>query len=265
MTRIFQSLTVVLLIVSSAGCDFLRKKELPIEDDDEPVKKKKPKKPVVDDDDDPPVKKPKNGLKFSCTDTLAKLGEELSGDYDIKCPAGCETMASVWGTGWYTTDSAVCRAAIHAGAIEADEGGVITVAIEKGLAAYAGTMKKGVQTSSWGSYGSSFSINGSKNGNDAVDDTITCSDTLARFPGKKTITAKCPKGCTAGTVYGTDIYTSDSSICVAAVHAGVFDAADGGEVKIRALPGKSSYKGSTRNGVKTLSWTTPWGGSFELE
>lgn len=50
-------------------------------------------------------------------------------------------------------------------------------------------------------------------------------------------------------VWGTDIYTDDSSVCTAAVHAGKIGFADGGEVTIEIRPIESSYTGSTRNGV----------------
>jgi hypothetical protein len=66
--------------------------------------------------------------------------------------------------------------------------------------------------------------------------------------------------CVCGTVstptssgWGTDIYTHDSSICAAAVHACKIGAS-GGTVTYTVIPGQSSYSGSTRNGVTTASW-----------
>lgn len=36
--------------------------------------------------------------------------------YLVDCPEGCANFPSnIWGTGIYTSDSSVCRAAIHAG------------------------------------------------------------------------------------------------------------------------------------------------------
>lgn len=60
-------------------------------------------------------------------------------------------------------------------------------------------------------------------------------------------------GSEGGSVWGTDIYTSDSSICVAARHAGVIGPA-GGTVRAMAEPGQSGYSGSSRNGVNTSNW-----------
>lgn len=65
----------------------------------------------------------------------------------------------------------------------------------------------------------------------------------------------CPAGgSTTATVWGTDIYTDDSSICVAAVHAGKITTLDGGTVTVQVELGRGSYAGSTRNGVSSLSF-----------
>jgi hypothetical protein len=62
-------------------------------------------------------------------------------------------------------------------------------------------------------------------------------------------------------VWGTDIYTDDSSVCTAAVHAGLIDYEDGGEVVIEIRAGESSYLGTTANGVTTLDYGA-WRRSF---
>jgi hypothetical protein len=64
-------------------------------------------------------------------------------------------------------------------------------------------------------------------------------------------------------VWGTDVYTDDSSIGSAAVHKGLITFTNGGTVKIRILPGRGSYTGSTRNGVTSEDWDE-WDGSFEF-
>ena len=70
----------------------------------------------------------------------------------------------------------------------------------------------------------------------------------------------CEPGQMTGTVWGTMTYTDDSSICVAAVHAGAVPAG-GGPVQVQAAAGCSVYSGSQRNGVTTLDFGT-WDGSF---
>lgn len=54
------------------------------------------------------------------------------------------------------------------------------------------------------------------------------------------------------TVYGTDVYPSNNSICIAALHAGKISK-DGGVVTVQLNPGASGYKGSKRNGVETAT------------
>jgi hypothetical protein len=67
-----------------------------------------------------------------------------------------------------------------------------------------------------------------------------------------------------GTVWGTDIYTSDSLLAMAAVHAGVLKNGQKGVVKVTILPGQDNYEGSTRNGVTSNPWGN-WGVSFKVE
>jgi hypothetical protein len=65
---------------------------------------------------------------------------------------------------------------------------------------------------------------------------------------------ECPKGGTAAAVWGSDIYTTDSSICTAAVHAGKITLADGGEVTIEMRPGRTIYGSTTRNGITSSTY-----------
>lgn len=71
----------------------------------------------------------------------------------------------------------------------------------------------------------------------------------------------CPPPGNFRTVWGTDLYTDDSSICTAAVHAGLITRNAGGRVVFEIAEGESSYQGSTRNGVTTLDYGS-WPGSF---
>lgn len=62
--------------------------------------------------------------------------------------------------------------------------------------------------------------------------------------------------------WGTDIYTDDSSIAVAALHAGLITTA-GGVVTFEIRPGQDNYLGSTRNGVMSNSYAN-WPRSFSF-
>ena len=77
------------------------------------------------------------------------------------------------------------------------------------------------------------------------------------------VTFRCPPAGTAGSVWGTDVYTDDSSVCTAAVHMGLLTFQTGGTVRIQIGPGKEAFAGSTRHGV-TSSDYGPWGGSFSF-
>ena len=55
-------------------------------------------------------------------------------------------------------------------------------------------------------------------------------------------------------LYGTDIYTDSSRVCLAGVHVGVITFESGGLVEIEIRPGRDSYTGSTRNGVTSQDW-----------
>ena len=73
----------------------------------------------------------------------------------------------------------------------------------------------------------------------------------------------CPAYGSAGTVWGTGVYTYDSSVCTAAVLEGRITLAGGGKVVIEVLPGRGSYQGSTRNGITSNSYGS-YSGSFTL-
>ncbi|MBI5515137.1 MAG: hypothetical protein HY909_15275 [Deltaproteobacteria bacterium] len=71
----------------------------------------------------------------------------------------------------------------------------------------------------------------------------------------------CPAGGSPHTVWGSGPYTDDSSVCSAAVHAGVISAAEGGEVTMELRPGRDRYQGTARNGVESRPYGA-WPGSF---
>ena len=66
-----------------------------------------------------------------------------------------------------------------------------------------------------------------------------------------------------GGVWGTDIYTDDSTLAAAAVHAGYLTNGELGTLIVEILPGQSSYTGTTRNGVSTFSYGD-WAGSYQI-
>ncbi|WP_368671292.1 LCCL domain-containing protein [Corallococcus exiguus] len=93
---------------------------------------------------------------------------------------------------------------------------------------------------------------------------MSCSSyNILSYRGQNGTQIRCGCGAVgAGAVWGTDLYTDDSSVCVAAVHAGAITTA-GGTVVVAIQPGQASYTGTTRNGITTLSYGA-WSGSFSL-
>jgi hypothetical protein len=73
----------------------------------------------------------------------------------------------------------------------------------------------------------------------------------------------CADGCTSGSVYGTEVYTADSKVCTAGVHAGAIPAT-GGSFKAKIGGKESNFKGSEANGVTSKDWTSEWGPTFQV-
>jgi hypothetical protein len=71
-------------------------------------------------------------------------------------------------------------------------------------------------------------------------------------------------GSTIGAVWGTELYTLDSALAAAAVHAGILKDGETGVVKVTLLAGKQSYKGSRKNGVTSSDWGS-YQGSYKVE
>jgi hypothetical protein len=61
-------------------------------------------------------------------------------------------------------------------------------------------------------------------------------------------------GIATGAVWGTDVYTTDSTLGMAAVHAGVLKIGATGVVLVTIVGGLPAYTGTTRNGVTTNPW-----------
>src|SRR6185295_10419383 len=77
----------------------------------------------------------------------------------------------------------------------------------------------------------------------------------------ETMTLLCSPNGTPHTVWGSDVYTSDSSICTAALHSGLITLQQGGTVTIEIRPGRSIYGASERNGVISSTYGA-WAQSF---
>ena len=186
------------------------------------------------------------------TATCPVNGTGLTGPVQCACPAGMAS-GTVWGSGIYTSDSHICNAAVHAGAIGTG-GGQIMVTPGGRQEQYPGSTQYGVTSSSWGAWDSSFTIS----------PVVMAMSTCATMPaGAELHECFCPDGVTTESVWGSGPYTNDSSICTAAIHAGVLSSR-GGTVRVLAAPGLQSYRGSEWNGVSTMDYG-PWSGSIVFD
>jgi hypothetical protein len=61
-------------------------------------------------------------------------------------------------------------------------------------------------------------------------------------------------GSVTGSVWGTDTYTSDSTLAVAAVHAGVLRPGQTGLVRVKIVAPPAGFLGSSRHGVTSLGY-----------
>jgi hypothetical protein len=72
------------------------------------------------------------------------------------------------------------------------------------------------------------------------------------------------RGEIAGGLWGTDIYTADSSLAVAAVHAGAVAEGETRVVRVTVVEPLPQYAGSTCNGVTSHSFG-PYGTAYRVE
>ena len=189
--------------------------------------------------------------------------------FTLACSPG-GTARSVWGSDVYTADSSICTAGVHSGLITYQQGGTVTIELRSARPIYGCSERNGVTTSPYGFYQHSFVFktpNTESVVREADDQTPVLWNTSATMVGGdsgKTYKFKCPANGRESTVWGTDIYTIDSSICNAAVHAGKFALESGGSVTIELRPGESAYKGRTRNGIKSNNYGA-YGRSFVVK
>jgi len=171
------------------------------------------------------------------------------GQSSYRCSCTGAEGGSVWGSGPYTADSAICVAARHAGVIGA-QGGVVDPVGLPGQASYPGSSANGVQTATWGSYGNSFDFLKTAAASPAPAPTVAA---CGRFPGGAGPVLCSCTGSESGAVWGSNPYTSDSDLCAAARHAGVIGAG-GGVISVLGIGGLAAYRASEANGVVSASW-----------
>lgn len=220
----------------------------------------------------------KDGPK-ECPDDYGAFKEETD-PLTCSCDELAGTRGSVWGSGPYTGDSAICRAARHAGAIP-PRGGMITVTPAPGQPRYPGTSRNNISSTNYGEYAFSFTVTPAGGAAPATQSQVPgapseqtaqgapasagqCPDNFAAYAGTTdTIACTCSAEQTRiGSVWGTDIYTADSGLCRAAQHAGA-TTQRGGDIIVVPMPGRRFYYGLTRNGIASSNYG-PYDTSFRF-
>jgi outer membrane protein OmpA-like peptidoglycan-associated protein len=204
-----------------------------------------------------------NPAASPCPDNFAAYADTTD-PVACACSADATARGSVWGMDVYTGDSSVCRAALHAGVV-AKSGGAVTVVPEAGRPAYPGVTRNGVSSSNYGAYRSSFRFAAAAPAAAAptaapsrpptMSTASVCPDNFAAYADTTDpVACTCSTDATArGSVWGMDVYTGDSSVCRAALHAGVV-AKSGGAVTVVPEAGRQAYPGVTRNGVSSSNY-----------
>jgi hypothetical protein len=176
------------------------------------------------------------------------------------------TPGSIWGTDIYTDDSSVCTAAVHTGGITLAGGGTVTIEIRPGEASYTGTTRNRITSSSYPAWSGSFVVVSTVPQDPGVgtggSDWNATASQFRPFVGARFL-YDCPPNGTPRSIWGTDVYTDDSGVCVAAVHAGLITLARGGKVTIQIVDPLTSYRGTKRHGVTSNSYGE-WGGAFVI-
>lgn len=198
------------------------------------------------------------------------VAAQVGQSYTYQCaPTGAVTQ-TIWGSGLYTSDSSVCAAAVHSGHITTS-GGSIIFQVTAGADSYPASTANGVSSVAYGPWDQAFMItSGTSMAGMPAPQQIAWGDTLITLglDGAQTGVRQqvlCPAdGTAASPVWGSGIYTSDSAICLAAVHAGRITLASGGLVTVTTTGAQQSYAGSSMNGVTTASYGA-WGASFAVQ
>lgn len=189
------------------------------------------------------------------TEFRGQVGRRLT----LICPPNGQLSSDVYGTDTYTDDSYVCSAAVHAGVITPAAGGMVTIVIAPGQAAYTASTRNGVASKAFGRWSASY--------------TVERSETVGRIDWRTTATGlalagrplavECPANGSIQTIYGTDQYTDDSSIRSAAVHAGLITLAGGGRVVVESTPEQATFPASARNGITSREYGA-WPNGFRF-
>ncbi|SCO69519.1 LCCL domain-containing protein, putative [Plasmodium vivax] len=202
-------------------------------------------------------------INLSCQDDLLshQFDGKIGSQFLVHCSDDCtKSKLIVKGSNnYYTPDSSICKAAIHAGVYRpnrknGDENNSFIMRIVNGLFEYKaarghlGIVSKSERQSQL----RSFSVSPEND-----DNILTCSSNghlFLNLPVGTKRTIMCPSGCDKmeGKIWGTNVYAPSSTLCKAAIHSGVLSN-QGGLVDLSLGSAVDEFTGSTQNGVESHS------------
>lgn len=172
-----------------------------------------------------------------------------------------DVSAGLWGTEVYTDDSKVSAAAVHMGLLADGEKGIIKVSVLTGQSSYTSSSANGVSSSSFGEWPGSFSVSADDGGDNPV---LTDPGNLLSYrdvPGG--VYQFRVTGSSDGSIWGSNVYTDDSSLAKAAVHSGVLSDGQSGTIRVIISSGLPSYVSSINNGINSSSFGE-YSGSYSV-
>jgi len=168
-----------------------------------------------------------------------------------------------WGTEIYTDDSRLSLAAVHSGSLQIGEYGIVEVTVLPGQDHYTGSAQNGVTSEDYGAWHGSYSLRR------VSEETII--GIGQKDPGDLTpyrertgaVLRFSVTGSDWGSVWGTGVYTDDSTLAMVCVHAGLLRIGETGLIEVTLLPGLEEYEGSTQNGITSQSYGS-WQWSYSV-
>ncbi len=161
----------------------------------------------------------------------------------------------------YTDESSLAVAAVHAGLLKVNETKLIKVKMLAGRDSYPSITRNGITSEEHEACEGSYQLSVP-----APGDVAGAPTNMSDYIGKYDILFLFKvTGQTEEAIWGgrNNVYTTDSHIGTAAVHAGVLKAGQTGIVRIKILPGQNAYPEVTRNGITSHEFGE-WEGSYQF-
>ncbi|XP_072275886.1 uncharacterized protein [Pyxicephalus adspersus] len=185
-------------------------------------------------------------VEVQCETTAVEIPEQV---VKVTCPENCEIEeGKVQSTDAYNSETPICVAAIHSGILGKGHKSFILEKKKKENKFVVRSYTEGEEE---------------KKPTKLPEVNASCSTTGEMLTEPFT-NVTCPHGCITQKipVKGNGVYTEDSSICRAAIHAGVLTN-DGGHCTVQKTKGRKTYDDSINYGVKSVM-SGPWPKSFEF-